>query len=95
VSIEYARRVRTERANLFLSLAAGVVSLREILIGSQLPLCLHEAEVYDVCISARGLGREGARQVFERADVWPHLLMCELSTQQRRAIERQLPARVK
>lgn len=95
MSIEHARRIRTERANTFLGLAAGIVSLRALLRSNKQMLCLREAEVYDVCISARGLGREGARQVFERAYVWPHLLMSELTGAQRRAIERQLPSRVK
>lgn len=93
MNIEYARKIRTARAATLAQLGCGKLSLRTAI--KLPPAELQEAEVYDVCIAAKGLGRTGARNVFERAGVWPHLLMDELTSAQRMQLIRELPIRVK
>jgi hypothetical protein len=92
VSGEHARRVRAERSEALRKLRSGELSLRKVL--TRTPVALQEADAYEVFIAARGLGKEGCRLVFERAGVWPHRIMDELSREHRTALARELPSRV-
>lgn len=93
MTVQHARSVKSARAALLARLGSGELSLRKVI--KLPPVELREAEVYYVCIAARGLGRTGTRTVFERAGVWPHLIMDELTTAQRAQLIRELPARVR
>jgi hypothetical protein len=97
VSVEHARAAKEARARALHGLQNGTASLRSLLVvgrrHSWFPP-LENTEVYDVCMATRGLGASGCRQLFERASVWPHIVMSELTPAQREALVRELPARV-
>lgn len=92
VSVEHARRVRAQRSEAMRKLRSGELSLRRVL--TRTPAALAEADVYEVFFATRGLGKEGCRLAFERAGVWPHRIMDELTREQRASLLRELPKRV-
>jgi hypothetical protein len=92
-SVDHARTVRSDRAKLLAELRAGTRSPRDV-FEHRAPSCALEMDAYDILLAVRGLGRERCRTIFERADVWPHTHVDELSTSQVEAILLELPARV-
>lgn len=92
LSIDAARSQRAARATALADLAAGRLSATEAV--REPPAALRAADVYDVLRKCPGLGRESVRRVCERAGVWPHTPMAELSEAQRSAIILALPPRL-
>lgn len=58
------------------------------------PEPLRCVDLYDVLRKCPGLGREGVRRICERAAVWPHTPLSELTEAQRSAVILNLPARL-
>lgn len=64
----------------------GVFSLRDALENP--PDFVAEMDVYDITLTLRGYGREKCRTLFERAGIWPHTQVDELSPTEIEALVR-------
>lgn len=93
MSIDGARAQRAARSAALAALADGQADLSESLL--QPPTPLQTVDLYAVLLACPKLGREGARQVCERANVWPHLKLISLSPTQRQALVDALPPRAR
>lgn len=93
MTLEDAREERAARSAALAALADGQVTLSEVLL--QPPTPLLGVDLYDVLLACPKLGKRGARQICERAIVWPHLKMITLSPAQRRALVDALPPRAR
>lgn len=91
-SIDEAREAKAKRDAVLYELAEGDRVLSAVLRHPPEPLA--KTDLYDILLSTPGLGREGVRQVCERARVWPHTHMKDLSSIQRALIIKALPKRV-
>lgn len=94
MSIEHARELRSQRAGVLRELGAGKLKVREIIAGNPSPGCIDTLDVYDILLRAKGLGRDTCRVMFERAGVWPHTRLLDLTPAQRERLLDELPARV-
>lgn len=92
-TVEQARAQRSAQADAMRSLSDGSKSAAEAL--SEPPTALLSADVYDVLMRCASLGRESVRRTLERAGVWPHTRLGELSPEQRQAIVAALPPRAR
>lgn len=87
-----ARAQRRARGQALADLAAGSLVATEVV--REPPDALGSVDLYDVLRKCPGLGRESVRRICERAAVWPHTPMSELTEAQRSAIVLALPARL-
>jgi len=92
----HARRVRKQRAHILTRLEEGRVVFLDVLEAKRTGFqVLRRADVWEILLHVPRLGRNGARQVCERAGVWPHTRIGELSSAQRQALLDHLPPRAK
>lgn len=90
--IAAARDRRRARATALADLASGRLAATAAV--REPPAALSGVDLYDVLKKCPGLGRESVRIVCERAGVWPHTPMTELSEAQRSAVILALPPRL-
>lgn len=88
-----ARRVRSARAAYLRDLGSGRRSLRETL--RRPPESLKTAYVWDLLMATHNLGPTGCRKTLAVANVDGTLLVGELTSNQRRSIDKALPKRAK
>lgn len=93
MSIESARQHKAARSAALAALSDGSVTLSEVLLRPPRPL--QTVDLYTCLLACPKLGRQGARQVCERANVWPHISLLALSPQQRRSLIDALPPRAR
>jgi hypothetical protein len=93
MTIDNARVQRAARSAALAALADGQASLSESLL--QPPTPLLRVDLWVVLLACPKLGRAGARQVCERANVWPHLKLISLSPAQRQSVVDALPPRAR
>lgn len=91
-SINDARERRAAKAAALGDLARGQVTVTQVLC--EPPVALSGVDVWDVLLRCPTLGREGVRQVLERASVWPHTPLGELGAHERSSIIAHLPPRL-
>jgi len=89
--IKDARERKAARSKALSDLACGALSPAAVV--REPPEALERVDVYDALLHCASLGRESVRQVLERARVWPHTRLGELSPEQRGAIIACLPPR--
>ena len=89
MTVDAARAVRSERAQVLAEIALGRRKATDVL--RRPPACARELDVYDVVRAIRGFGRDRTRVIFERADVWPHTHVDELTAAQRTRLIDVLP----
>lgn len=82
------RAVRAQRARTLHELRTGALSAAQAV--SEPPTALLNADLYQVLLSCKGLGRSRLRRVFEKTDVWPHKLMRELNERERSLLANEL-----
>lgn len=86
-----ARRTRSRRLEIFAQLESSRLSILELLDAP--PPAVEGADLWDVLLRVPKLGRSGIRTLCERAQVWPHLQIRELTEAELSRIEDLLPAR--
>lgn len=92
MTIERARRARAAQGVALAGLATGRIPLSEAL--RHPPKALRSVDLYVCLMRTPGMGKDRCRQVCERAHVWPHLTLEELSIDQRMALINELPMRI-
>lgn len=88
-----ARRARSAKAAYLRDLGTGRRSLRTVLRST--PIVLNTAYVWEVLMATHNLGPVGCRKTLAQAEVDGTLLMEELTSMQRRRIDKSLPKRAK
>lgn len=83
-TIKEARHKRSEKAAALAALGSGAISLREALRTPPAPLL--RCDLYEVMMATAGIGRERARKLCERAQVWPHTQLEQLTLPERERI---------
>lgn len=91
-SITAARKRRADRAAALAEIAEGRLHLTVVI--REPPRALLGTDLYDVLMRCPGLGKETTRTVCERASVWPHTLVGELTAAQQSAVILALPPRL-
>lgn len=91
--VEHARAARRSRNQALADLSSGALEASKAV--REPPEALLSVDLYDVLMRCQSLGRESVRQVCERAGVWPHMRMAELTDAQRAALVLALPARLR
>lgn len=88
-----ARRARSQIAKTFDALRNGQLSPSDLLRDP--PDCLGRTRIFNVLRRFPRLDQDGAENVCRRAKVWPLTTMDNLTPDDRRALLRELPPRVK
>ena len=89
MSIDEARKCRAASAAAMGRLRTGRFSLTEVLRTT--PEALRNVDLWAVLLACPGIGKDKARTVCERAHVWPHLTLAELTPRQRKVLLENLP----
>lgn len=87
-----ARRMKAQRGTELARVQRGVYPVRELLRTP--PGALDGADLYDVLLRVPRLGRKGIQHTCERAQVWPHLKLCDLLEDEVERLIDSLPERV-
>lgn len=91
--IEEAREAKEARALFLKKLGRG--DLKPSLVLRKPPVALKNTDIYEILLASHGLGREGVRTVLERAVVWPHTHLGDLTANERARLRAALPERAK
>jgi hypothetical protein len=91
--VEEAREKRRQQLEMLAQLESGVLHVRGLL--RRTPDALNNCTIYDVLIRCPRLGRKSVRLVLEKANVFSHTSMVELTSKERRALLSHLPANLK
>jgi len=92
-SIEHARQIRAARSRALFHLEEGETSLREVLRDP--PGCFLGVDLWPILLATKGVGKETARDICQRAAVWPHTELGQFTRRQRFRIIDELPERIK
>jgi hypothetical protein len=88
-----ARRAKSQIEKTFDALRNGQLTVTELL--QEPPACLGRVRIYNLLCKVPRLDKDGAENVIRRAKVWPLTTMSNLTRDERRALLRELPPRVK
>lgn len=87
-----ARLVRKERARILAELERGTRAIHDLLDAP--PDTVGGADLWDVLLHVPKLGRSGIKQTCERAQVWPHHRLQDLTEDEVERLKAALPGRV-
>lgn len=94
--LKEARKHRHRVATAFKLLESGEITLENLLTRQDIKAhSLAKVDLWDVLRRAPNLGRKGAQKVCERAKVFPHTRMRELTDDERSRIIDALPPRAR
>lgn len=91
--IEEARQAKAARASALEDLREGTLRPADCL--RKPPEALRKTDIWEVLLACKHLGKEGVRTILERAHVWPHTRVGDLTRNERYLIIKELPERVK
>jgi hypothetical protein len=91
--IDAARYKRQQKARALQAVESGYWPVRVVL--ARIPDALGNTDIWAVLMHAPTLGSKGAREVLERAAVFPHTKLGQLTRRERGDILRALPPRIK
>lgn len=89
--IDEARAAKAARDSWIRKLGEGRVKASAVL--RKPPEPLKKTDIWEILLACRGLGREGVRVILERAVIWPHTGLGELTKNERYRIIKCLPKR--
>ena len=92
-ALRKARKTRRLVAAAFTSLENGQLTLWSVL--EDPPDVLKHVDIWDVMRRSPKLGREGTTKCLQRAKVWPHITLGNLTEEERSAIRANLPERAR
>jgi hypothetical protein len=90
--IEEARQAKAARASALEDLREGSLKPADCL--RKPPDALKKTDIWEILLASKHLGKEGARTILERARVWPHTRLGDLTRTEKYAIIKELPERV-
>lgn len=91
-----AQRTRRQIARTFVAMESHVITASDVLgITQDMPQCVQRLRVFDVVRRFPHMGGDGASNVLRKAKVWPLTRMGNLDPEERDAILKHLPPRVK